>query len=127
MWGSTRIPSKVYQALYPLQKHCRCVQARHFWSAVGWYSVEARSGQRDAQGLQAYLPSTLQYRTTLRMMRSGQWDAQAVVGTIATATLRTLPPPTDSVLSLIGESTLRDKRGRTHPLGHTTRHSAHDP
>jgi hypothetical protein len=50
-----------------------------------------------------------------------------VVGTIATATLRTLPPPADSVLSLIGESTLKDKRGRKHPLGHTTCHSEHDP
>jgi hypothetical protein len=73
MWGSTRIPSKVYQALSPLKKHCRCCPGTALSGLllVG-YSVEARSGQRDAQGLQAYLPSTLQYGTTLRMMRSGQ-------------------------------------------------------
>src|SRR2546421_8633546 len=46
---------------------------------------------------------------------------------LATATLRALPPPADGVLSLIGDSTLKDKRGRQHPLGHTTRHSTHDP
>ena len=46
---------------------------------------------------------------------------------MATATLRTLPPPADGVLYLIGDSTLKDKRGRKHPLGHTTRHSEHDP
>ena len=103
MWGSTRIPSKVYQALYPLQKHCRCVQARHFlvccWVVI---ALKRDPGNGTLKGLQSYLPSTLKYGTTLRMMRSGQWDAQAVVCTMATATLRTLPPPADSVLSLIG-------------------------
>src|SRR5438046_223756 len=61
------------------------------------------------------------------MVRSGQWDAEAAVCDMAMATLRVLPPPADGVLSLIGESTLKDKRGRKHPLGHTTRHRAHDP
>ena len=46
---------------------------------------------------------------------------------LATATLRALPPPTDGVLYLIGDSTLPQKRGRKHPLGRTTRHSEHDP
>lgn len=63
----------------------------------------------------------------MRMMRSSQGDAQAVVCDLATTTLRTLPPPADGVLYLIGDSTLKDKRGRKHPLGHTTRHSEHDP
>ena len=30
MWGSTRIPSKVYQVLYPFKRHFRCVQAPYF-------------------------------------------------------------------------------------------------
>ena len=84
-------------------------------------------GKGTLKGLQAYLPPTLQYWTTLRMIRSSQWDAEAVVDDMATATLRALPPPTDGVLYLIGDSTLKDKRGRKHPLGHTTRHSEHDP
>jgi hypothetical protein len=46
---------------------------------------------------------------------------------MATTTLRTLPPPLDGVLYLIGDSTLKEKRGQQHPLGHTTRHSEHDP
>ena len=84
-------------------------------------------GKGTLKGLQSYLPSTLKYWTTLRMIRSGQWDATAVVCDLATATLRTLPPPSEGVLYRIGESTLQDKRGRNHPLGHTTRHSEHDP
>jgi hypothetical protein len=62
----------------------------------------------------------------MRMIRSDQWDAAAVVARMASSTLRPLPPA-DGVLSLIGDSTVKDKRGRHHPLGHMTRHSAHDP
>jgi hypothetical protein len=61
------------------------------------------------------------------MVRSSQWDAAAVMTQMAAATLRTLPPPADGVLYLIGDSTVKDQRGRKHPLGHTTRHSEHDP
>ena len=61
------------------------------------------------------------------MIRSGQWDAAAVIEGMAPTTLRTLPPPADGVLSLLGDSTLQDKRGRKHPLGQTTRHREHDP
>jgi hypothetical protein len=128
MWGSTRIPSKVYQALYPLKKHFRCAQARHFLVCCWLVMALMRDpGKGTLKGLHAYLPSTLKYWTTLRMLRSGQWDAAAVLCDLATATLRTFPPPADGVLYLIGDSTLKDKRGRKHPLGHTTRHSEHDP
>jgi hypothetical protein len=61
------------------------------------------------------------------MVRSGPWDAHTVLEPMATAPLRTLPPPTDGILALIGESTLQAKRGRKHPLGHITRPSEHDP
>jgi hypothetical protein len=128
MWGSTRLPRKVYQALYPLKKPFRCAQARHFLVCCWLVMALMRDpGQGTLKGLHASLPSTLNYWTTLRMLRSGQWDAAAGVGDLATATLRTLPPPADGVRSLIGDSPLQDKRGRQHPLGHTTRHRAHDP
>jgi hypothetical protein len=84
-------------------------------------------GKGTLKGLGAYLPPKLPYWTTLRMVRSGQWDAEAVVCQMATATLHTLPPPADGILYLIGDSTLKDERGRQHPLGHTTRHGEHEP
>jgi hypothetical protein len=61
------------------------------------------------------------------MLRSSPWEAEAVVGARVTATLRALPPPTDGLLSLMGDSPVQDQRGRQHPLGQTTRHSDHDP
>jgi hypothetical protein len=50
-----------------------------------------------------------------------------VITDLAATTLRSLPPPTDGVLYLIGDSTLTSKRGRKHPLGHFTRHGEHEP
>jgi hypothetical protein len=84
-------------------------------------------GKGTLKGLRPYLPSKLPYWTTVRMVRSGQWDAQAVRTDLAAMTLRSLPPPTDGVLYLIGDSTLKAKRGRKHPVGHFTRHGEHEP
>jgi Transposase DDE domain len=128
MWGSTCIPRRVYQVLYPLKRHFRCAQGQHFLVCCWLLMALMRDpGKGTCKGLTPYLPPTLQYWTTLRMIRSGQWDAEAVVCQMATATLRALPPPADGILHLIGDSTLKEKRGRKHPLGHTIRHSEHDP
>jgi DDE superfamily endonuclease len=128
MWGSTCIPRKVYQVLYPLKRHFRCAQAHHFLVCCWLLMALIRMpGKGTLKGLRPYLPAKLPYWTTVRMVRSGQWDAQAVLTDMATATLRSLPPPADGVLYLIGDSTLKPKRGRKHPLGHFTRHGEHAP
>lgn len=128
MWGSTCIPRKVYQVLYPLKRHFCCAQAHHFLVFCWLLMALIRDpGKGTLKGLKPYLPPALKYWTTMRMIRSGQWQAEAVVCDLATATLRALPPPADRVLYLIGDSTMKEKRGRKHPLGHTTRHSEHEP
>ena len=128
MWGSTCIPRKVYQVLYPLKRHFRCAQAQHFLVCCWLLMALIRDpGRGTLKGLKPYLPPTLKYWTTMRMIRSGQWEAAAVVCDLATATLRALPPPADGILYLIGDSTLKEKRGRKHPLGHTIRHGEHAP
>ena len=128
MWSPTGIPRKVYQVLYPCKRQFRCAQAQHFvvfcWLLI---AMIRDPGKGTLKGLGVYLPPTLRYWTTLRMVRSGQWDASAVITMLAATALRTLPPPADGVLSLIGDSTLKEQRGRQHPLGRTTRHSEHDP
>ena len=128
MWGCTCIPSTIYQVLSPFKRHFRCAQAQHFlvfcWLLI---AIIRDPGKGTLKGLHAYMPSTLHYWTTLRMVRSGQWDAQAVLTDMATATLRSLPPPADGVLYLMGDSTLKPKRGRKHPVSHFTRHGEHEP
>jgi hypothetical protein len=114
--------------LYPFKKHFRGAPAQHFlvfcWLVIAWMRAP---GKGPLKGLRPYLPSTLPYWTTVRMGRSGQWDAHAVRTDLAAATLRSLSPPPDGVLYLIGDSTLTPQRGRQHPLGHFTRHGEHDP
>jgi hypothetical protein len=128
MWGSTCIPRKVYQGLYPLTRHFGCAQAQHFLVFCWLLMALIRDpGKGTLKGLKPYLPPTLKYWTTVRLIRSGQWDVEAVVCDLATATLRALPPPADGVLYLIGDSTVKETRGRKHPLGRTRRHSEHDP
>lgn len=61
------------------------------------------------------------------MVRSGQWDAQAVLSGMSQKVVRTLPPPADGRLYLIGDTTHKTKRGRKHPLGHVTRQSESSP
>jgi hypothetical protein len=73
------------------------------------------------------VPAGLSYWALLRLVRSGPWDAQAVLRGRSTKVLRTLPPPADGRLSLIGDTTHKTQRGRQHPWGHVTRHSASSP
>jgi Transposase DDE domain len=61
------------------------------------------------------------------MLRSGKWDAQAVMTGMAKQVLRSLPPPADGKRYLIGDTTHKPKRGRQHPLGLVTRQSESSP
>ena len=128
MWGRTCIPTKVYQVRYPFKRHFRCAQAQHClvfcWLVV---ALLRAPGKGTLQGLRPSLPSKLHYWPTVRMVRSEQWEAQAVITDWAAAPRRSLPPPTNGGLYLIGDSTLKAKRGRKPPLGHFTRHGEHDP
>jgi hypothetical protein len=61
------------------------------------------------------------------MLRSGKWDAQAVMNGMADKVLRSLPPAVDGKLYLIGDTTHKPKRGKKHPLGQVTRQSQSSP
>jgi Transposase DDE domain len=110
------------------KRYFRCAQVQHFlvfcWLVV---ALIRDPGQGTLKGLGTSLPAKLTYWTTLRMVRSGPWDAQGLMTAMAATTLRTLPPPLDGVRYLIGDRTLQAKRGQQHPLGHTARHREHDP
>ena len=84
-------------------------------------------GSGTLKGLRPYGPSPWPAWTTVRLGRSGPGEAHAVLTDGAAATLRSLPPPPDGVLYLIGASTRKPKRGRKPPVGHCTRHGAQEP
>ena len=85
MWGSTCIPSKVYQVLYPLKRHFRCAQAQHFlifcWLVMALIRDPGK-GTLKGLGRTASHAQILDHHAD---DPSGQWDAAAV--------MRAWPPP----------------------------------
>jgi hypothetical protein len=128
MWRFTCLPRTVYDLLYPFKPLFRCSQARHFvifcWLLV---AIIRDPGAGTLKGLCPYLPSHLSYWALLRMLRSGKWDAQAVMTGMADKVLRSLSPAADGKLYLIGDTTHKPKRGRQQPLGLVTRQSDSSP
>lgn len=128
MWRCTCVPRNVYDFLYPFKPLFRCAQARHFvifcWLVV---ALIRDPGVGTLKAALPYVPAGLSYWALLRMVRSGQWDAQAVLRGMSQKVLRTLPPPANGRLYLIGDTTHKTKRGRQHPLGHVTRQSESSP
>lgn len=128
MWSLTCIPVNVYHVLYPFKPVFRCVQARHFW-VFCWVLIALilENGKGTLKDLCQYLPPKLRYWTLMRMVRSGQWDADVLVSQMSRDVLNWLPAPADGVMHLSADKTCKDKRGRQHPLGLVTRDSAHSP
>jgi Transposase DDE domain len=128
MWSLTCIPVNVYHVLYPFKPVFRCVQARHFW-VFCWVLIAMilENGKGTLKDLCQYLPPKLRYWTLMRMVRSGQWDADVLVSEMSRDVLNWLPAPADGVIHLSADKTRKDKRGRKHPLGLVTRDSAHSP
>jgi hypothetical protein len=128
MWRFTCLPRNVYDFLYPFKPLFRCTQARHFvifaWLLV---AIIRDPGAGTLKGLCPYLPPHLSYWALIRMLRSGKWDAQAIMNGMADKVLRSLPPAADGKLYLIGDTTHKPKRGKKHSLGHVTRQSSSSP
>ena len=128
MWRFTCLPRNVYDFLYPFKPLFRCSQARHFvifcWLLV---AIIRDPGAGTLKGLCPYLPPHLSYWALIRMLRSGKWDAQAVMNGMGKKVLRSLPPAADGKLYIIGDTTHKPKRGQKHPLGLVTRQSESSP
>src|SRR5919109_4181189 len=97
----SRIPQRVSNALASVAVSFWCPQGQHFrvccWLLVTLIIIE---GGATLKALTRLMPRSLAYWTVLRMMRSGYWDASALVTQLGLTTLRSLPPPADGVLHL---------------------------
>ena len=122
MLGLTCIPEKIYDFLYRYKSHFRCAQGRHFmlfcWVLM---TLLVESNKGTMKELSRLMPERIKYWALLRMVKSGYWDEGALISDIGADVLRSLPPPADGVLHLIGDATVKGKRGKKHPLGHKTR------
>jgi hypothetical protein len=128
MWRCTCLPRTVDDFLSPFTPFFRCSQARHCvlfcWLLV---AIIRAPGAGTLPGWCPYLPPPLSYGALMRLLHAGPWDAQAVMHGMAQKGWRSLPPAADGQRSLMGDTTHKPKRGRQHPLGQVTRHSASSP
>ena len=126
MLGLSCVPSKVYETLSPFKPHFRCARGRHFllfcWLLT---MLIVDSGKGTLKSLSRLAPPHIKYWALLRMVRSGWWSEQALIAEMSTQVLRHLPPPADGVLHLIGDATLKGKRGEKHPVGRKCRLNEH--
>ena len=122
MLGLTCVPPKVYEILFPFKTHFRCRQGRHFvlfcWLLV---MLVIDQGKGTLKELSRLMPERIKYWALMRMVRSGWWDERVLVTELSGDVLRHLPPPADGTLHLVGDATIKGKRGRKHPVGRTCR------
>lgn len=122
MLGLTCLPPKVCDFLYRFKPYFCCPQARHFvplgWLLVGLILVPERG---TLKGVSRLVPARPKYWALLRLVRSGWWDEHALVVAMSAEVLRTLPAAADGVLHMVGDATLKGKRGEQHPLGRLAR------
>lgn len=78
-------------------------------------------GKGTINGLAPVAPRRIRYWAMMRMIGSGQWSAQELLTDMVQQLVVWLPAPADGVLYLIGDSTIKGKRGKKHRLGHKTR------
>ena len=126
MIGITVIAENVYGFLYQFKGCFRCKQSRHF-VLFSWLVIMLiiDQGKGKIKGLSRMMPGRIKYWSLMRMIRSGQWEAQEVLGDMTRGVLQWLPGACDGVMYLIVDATAKGKRGKKHPLGRKLRINDH--
>ena len=121
----TCLPRRVSQCLRVLGP---CFHHRH-QLVFSWLLVlHIIYGERaNLQALARHGPTPLAYQHYRRLLCAAYWCTKTLLWWFADRALQALPPPEDGLLSLVGDSTLKGKRGPTHPVAQKTRLSQHHP
>jgi Transposase DDE domain len=121
----TCLPRRVSQCLRVLGP---CFHHRHHLVFSWLLVLHLLYGERATlKGLARHGPAHLAYQQYRRLLCAGSWCTQTLLWWFAEQALQALPPPADGMLSLVGDSTLKGKRGQKPPLAHKTRLSQHHP
>jgi hypothetical protein len=101
----------------------------HHRLMLGWLlTMQALfPGRKTLAELARWTPKDVTVWRLRRVLRATYWDVHMLVEWGAQQALHILPPPDDGVLTLIGDSSHKPKRGQHNPLAQTGRTSEHDP
>src|SRR4029453_11452258 len=109
----TRLPEEVTRLLTPLKPY---FSYRHHlvfcWLLVGHLVCV---GKATIQGLAAYTPTHVAAWHLRRLLAAGRWPWIQVQAWLVREAFAAFPPPKDGVLYLVGDSTLKGKRGKKNP------------
>jgi Transposase DDE domain len=84
-------------------------------------------GRKTLEELARWTPGSITVWRLRRVLRAVYWDIHLLVDWWVQETLRTLPPPKDGTLYLVGDGSVKPKRGTKNPLAQTGRKSERQP
>jgi hypothetical protein len=101
----------------------------HHRLMLGWLlTMQALfPGRKTLAELARWTPTNVTVWRLRRVLRATYWDVHKLVEWWAQQALSLLPPPADGVLTLIGDSSHKPKRGQHTPLAQTGRTSECEP
>jgi hypothetical protein len=121
----TCLPRRVSECLRVLGP---CFRHRHHLVFSWLLVLHLVHGDRaNLKELSRYGPVHLAYQHYRRLLCAAYWCTKTLLWWFADQALQALPPPADGFLYLVGDSTLKGKRGAKHPVAQKTRLSHHHP
>jgi hypothetical protein len=84
-------------------------------------------GQKTLEELARWTPASITVWRFRRLLKASYWSIHLLVAWWAEEALRTLPPPKDRTLYLVGDGSVKPKRGTQNPLAQKGRKSEHQP
>jgi DDE family transposase len=84
-------------------------------------------GRKTWEELARWTPAHVTGWRWRRLLKAAYWDVHLLVTWWAEEALRCLPPPKDGTLHLVGDGSVKPKRGTKNPLAQQGRKSEHQP
>jgi hypothetical protein len=84
-------------------------------------------GRKTLEELARWTPAAITVWRFRRVLKAAYWDIHLLVAWWVAEALQTLPPPKDGTLSLVGDGSVKPKRGTQNPLTQKGRKSEHQP
>jgi hypothetical protein len=84
-------------------------------------------GQKTLEELARWTPAQVTVWRFRRLLKASYWNVHVLVEWWVQEALNTLPPPKDGTLYLVGDGSVKPKRGTQNPLAQKGRKSEHQP
>src|SRR4029453_5833273 len=84
-------------------------------------------GRKTLEELARWTPGSITVWRLRRLLKATYWDVHLLVTWWVAEALQTLPPPQDGTLYLVGDGSVKPKRGTQNPLAQKGRKSEHQP